>query len=125
MIASRRAVGLTPVVAKASAGAIARVPVARVGNLAQAAKALKDAGFWLVGADAHGEQTPYEVDFTQPLVLVVGGEGKGLSRLLAEKCDWLVKLPLGGELESLNASVAGGVLMYEAVRQRWAKARQG
>jgi 23S rRNA (guanosine2251-2'-O)-methyltransferase len=118
-------VGLTPVVAKASAGAIARVPVARVGNLGQAAKTLKDAGFWLVGADAHGEQTPYEVDLAVPLVLVIGGEGKGLGKLLGEKCDFLVKLPLGGELESLNASVAGGVLMYEAVRQRWAKGRQG
>jgi 23S rRNA (guanosine2251-2'-O)-methyltransferase len=124
IIASRRAVGLTPTVAKASAGAISRVPVARVGNLTQAAEALKSAGFWLVGADAHGEQTPYQVDLTQPLVVVIGGEGKGLSRLLAEKCDWRVTLPLGGELESLNASVAGGVLMYEAVRQRWVKAQQ-
>ncbi|MDB5096966.1 MAG: rlmB, partial [Cyanobacteria bacterium RYN_339] len=123
VIASRRAVGLTPVVAKSSAGAHARVPVARVGNLAQAAAQLKQAGFWLVGADAEGEKLPYEVDLAVPLVIVIGGEGKGLGRLLAEKCDFLVKLPLGGELESLNASVAGGVLMYEAVRQRWVKDR--
>ena len=120
VIPSRRAVGLTPTVAKASAGAVDRVPVARVVNLAQALTTLKKAGFWLVGADAGGEQLPYELDLTRPLVVVVGGEGKGLSRLIAERCDHLVRLPLGGELESLNASVAGGLLMYEAVRQRWA-----
>lgn len=121
VIPNRRAVGLTPVVAKSSAGAVTRVPIARVGNLAQAAETLKKAGFWLVGADASAEKLPYEVDLTQPLALVIGGEGKGLSRLLADKSDMLVKLPLGGDLESLNASVAGGVLMYEAVRQRWVK----
>lgn len=124
VIPARRAVGLTPVVAKASAGAIDRLPVARVGNLAQALAALKKAGFLLVGADSEGEHLPYEVDMTQPLVLVIGGEGKGLGRLLAERCDHRVRLQLAGELESLNASVAGGVLMYEAVRQRWAAAPQ-
>ncbi len=120
VIPGRRAVGLTPTVAKASAGAVDRVPVARVINLAQALQTLKKAGFWLVGADAGGEKLPYELDLTQPLVLVIGGEGKGLSRLLAERCDVRVHLPLGGELESLNASVAGALIMYEAVRQRWA-----
>ncbi|HEY9721604.1 MAG TPA: 23S rRNA (guanosine(2251)-2'-O)-methyltransferase RlmB [Oscillatoriaceae cyanobacterium] len=121
VIPNRRAVGLTPVVAKSSAGAVSRVPIARVGNLAQAAETLKKAGFWMVGADAAAEKLPYEVDLTQAIALVIGGEGKGLSRLLADRSDMLVKLPLGGDLESLNASVAGGVLMYEAVRQRWAK----
>jgi 23S rRNA (guanosine2251-2'-O)-methyltransferase len=121
IIPSRRAVGLTPTVHKASAGAVARVPVARVGNLVQAVETLHNAGFWLAGADARGKALPYEIDMTVPIVVVVGAEGKGLSKLLGDKCDWLVHLPLGGELESLNASVAGGVLMYEAVRQRWAK----
>lgn len=121
IIPSRRAVGLTPTVHKASAGAVARVPVARVGNLVQAVETLHNAGFWLAGADARGKALPYEIDMTVPIVVVVGAEGKGLSKLLGDKCDWLVHLELGGELESLNASVAGGVLMYEAVRQRWAK----
>lgn len=121
IIPSRRAVGLTPTVHKSSAGALARMPVARVGNLAQAVETLHAAGFWLAGADARGKSLPYEIDMTVPLVVVIGAEGKGLSKLLGDKCDWLVHLELGGELESLNASVAGGVLMYEAVRQRWVK----
>ncbi|MEB3222447.1 MAG: 23S rRNA (guanosine(2251)-2'-O)-methyltransferase RlmB [Candidatus Sericytochromatia bacterium] len=118
IIPNRRAVGLTPVVAKVSAGAVDRVPVARTGNLSQAAEALKARGFWLVGADAEGEALPWELDLRRPLVLVLGAEGKGLSRLLATRCDHRVRLPLAGELESLNASAAGAVLMYEAVRQR-------
>ncbi|MEB3330577.1 MAG: 23S rRNA (guanosine(2251)-2'-O)-methyltransferase RlmB [Candidatus Sericytochromatia bacterium] len=118
IIPNRRAVGLTPVVAKVSAGAVDRVPVARTGNLSQAAEALKAKGFWLVGADADGEALPWELDLRRPLVLVLGAEGKGLSRLLASRCDHRVRLPLAGELESLNASAAGAVLMYEAVRQR-------
>jgi 23S rRNA (guanosine2251-2'-O)-methyltransferase len=121
IIPSRRAVGLTPTVHKASAGSLARMPICRVGNLSQAVETLHAAGFWLAGADARGKSLPYEIDMTVPLVVVIGAEGKGLSKLLGDKCDWLVHLPLGGELESLNASVAGGVLMYEAVRQRWAK----
>lgn len=118
IIPNRRAVGITPVVAKVSAGAVDRVPVARTGNLSQAADTLKKNGFWLVGADASGETLPYDVDLTQPIVVVIGAEGRGLSRLLATHCDHLVKLPLAGELESLNAGAAGAVLMYEAVRQR-------
>ncbi|MEB3198035.1 MAG: 23S rRNA (guanosine(2251)-2'-O)-methyltransferase RlmB [Candidatus Sericytochromatia bacterium] len=118
IIPNRRAVGLTPVVAKVAAGALDRVPVARTGNLSQAATRLKEAGFWLVGADAAGESLPYALDLTRPLVLVLGAEGRGLARLLAERCDHRVRLPLAGELESLNASAAGAVLMYEAVRQR-------
>jgi 23S rRNA (guanosine2251-2'-O)-methyltransferase len=118
IIPNRRAVGLTPVVAKVSAGAVDRVPVARTGNLSQAAEALKARGFWLIGADADGEALPWELDMRRPLVLVLGAEGKGLSRLLASRCDHRVRLPLAGELESLNASAAGAVLMYEAVRQR-------
>lgn len=123
VIPNRRAVGLTPVVYKASAGAAARVPVARVGNLTNAIKTLKDAGFWLVGADADAERMPYDVDLAgAPVAIVLGSEGKGLGTTVAKACDHVVKLPLGGQLESLNASVAGGVLMYEVVRQRLAKA---
>ena len=118
IIPNRRAVGITPVVAKVSAGAVDRVPVARTGNLSQAAELLKKSGFWLVGADAAGESLPYDVDLTVPVVLVIGAEGRGLSRLLATHCDHRVKLPLAGDLESLNASAAGAILMYEAVRQR-------
>lgn len=123
IIPNRRAVGITPTVYKSSAGAAARVPVARVGNLANALKTLKDAGFWLVGADAGADQMPYEVDLVgAPVAIVLGSEGKGLGTAVAKACDHIVKLPLGGQLESLNASVAGGVLMYEVVRQRLAQA---
>ncbi len=118
IIPNRRAVGLTPVAAKSAAGAVGRVPVARVGNLAQCADKLRKAGFWLVGADISDATLPYDTDLTQPLVLVIGSEGFGLAHLLRQKCDATVKLPLGGQMESLNASVAGGILMYEAVRQR-------
>lgn len=121
VIPNRRAVGVTPVAAKSSAGATARVPIARVGNLAQAAETVKKAGFWLIGAEGEAEKTVYEVDMTQPLCLVIGSEGKGLGRLMGDKCDHRVKLPMQGEMESLNASVAGGIMMYEAVRQRLAK----
>lgn len=118
IIPNRRAVGLTPVAAKSAAGAVGRVPVARVGNLAQCADKLRKAGFWLVGADVSDATLPYDTDLTRPLVLVIGSEGFGLAHLLRQKCDATVKLPLGGQMESLNASVAGGILMYEAVRQR-------
>lgn len=121
IIPSRRAVGVTPVAVKVSAGAASRVPIARVGNVVQAAETLQKAGFWLVAADADAEKLPYEIDLTHAIVLVIGAEGKGVSRLLADRCDQLVKLPMEGQIESLNASVAGGILMYEAVRQRWAK----
>ncbi|MDA8443073.1 MAG: 23S rRNA (guanosine(2251)-2'-O)-methyltransferase RlmB [Peptococcaceae bacterium] len=121
IIPKRRAVGLTGAVAKAAAGAVEYVPVARVANLSQALAKLKDAGCWVVGADMQGEKYPYDVDLQGPLVLVIGGEHKGLGRLLRENCDFVVKIPMFGQISSLNAGVAGSVLMYEAVRQRLQK----
>ena len=121
IIPKRRSAQVTAVVARTSAGAAAFVPVARVSNLAQAIDALKLRGVWIAGADAAAEQTAYEADLTGPLAIVIGSEGKGLSRLIREKCDYLVKLPLLGRIRSLNASVAAGILLYEAVRQRTAR----
>lgn len=118
IIPQRRAVGLTGTVEKSSAGAVAYTPVARVTNLVRAIEDLKEAGFWVVGAEAEGPHLPYEVDMTGPIALVVGSEGAGMGRLVSEKCDFIVRLPLLGQVPSLNASVAGGVLLYEIVRQR-------
>lgn len=118
IIPQRRAVGLTGTVEKSSAGAVAYTPVARVTNLVRAIEDLKEAGFWVVGAEAEGPHLPYEVDMTGPIALVVGSEGSGMGRLVSEKCDYIVRLPLLGQVPSLNASVAGGVLLYEIVRQR-------
>lgn len=119
VVPQRRSVGLTAAVARASAGAVEHVPVARVVNLARAMEDLKDAGFWLVGADMDGDQLPWEVDLTGPVGLVIGGEGEGISRLVKKRCDYLVRLPMRGKVASLNAGVAGALLLFEAVRQRW------
>ena len=121
LIPKRRSVPLTATVAKTSAGAIEYVPVARIGNIAQTLKALKDKGFWVAGADMDGTQNYYEADLTGPLVLVVGSEGKGMGRLTKEACDFIVKMPMTGRINSLNASVAGSILMYESMRQRLLK----
>mgnify|MGYP000337704481 CR=1 FL=1 len=118
LIPKRRSVPLTATVAKTSAGAIEYVPVARIGNIAQTIKKLKDKGFWVAGADMDGSQNYYEADLTGPLVLVVGSEGKGMGRLTKEQCDFIVRMPMVGRINSLNASVAGSILMYEAMRQR-------
>ncbi len=118
IIPKRRAVGLTAVVAKASAGAIEYVPVAKVTNLSQTIDKLKQEGVWIVGSDIQGTQDYYEADLKGPMGLVIGSEGKGMSRLIKEKCDFLVKIPMIGEIDSLNASVAGAVIMYEVLRQR-------
>lgn len=118
VIPKRRAVPLTGTVAKISAGAIEHVPVARVANLSQAIVELKDNGYWIVGADASAKENYWQMDLTGPIVIVVGSEGSGISRLVAEHCDFLVKLPMRGQLSSLNASVATAVLLYETVRQR-------
>ena len=112
---------VTPTVVKSSAGATAHLPIARVTNLRRALEGLKSTGLWVVGAAAGEGQEPWEVDFTAPTVLVIGSEGWGLRRLVGETCDVLVRIPMQGELGSLNASVAGGVLLYEACRQRLAK----
>ncbi|MGI6566715.1 MAG: 23S rRNA (guanosine(2251)-2'-O)-methyltransferase RlmB [Firmicutes bacterium] len=118
VIPKRRAVGLTATVAKVSAGAVEYVPVAQVTNLSRAIAAVKEAGFWVVGADMDGEMVHFEADLTGPLALVIGGEGKGLARLTRETCDLTVRLPMYGSINSLNAAVAAAVMMYEVVRQR-------
>ncbi|MDA8065792.1 MAG: 23S rRNA (guanosine(2251)-2'-O)-methyltransferase RlmB [Thermaerobacter sp.] len=118
IIPQRRSCGLTGAVAKAAAGAEEYVPVSAVVNLVRTLRELEDAGLWAVGADPTGERSYTEVDLCPPTVLVLGGEGKGLSRLVREGCDLLVRIPMRGTLASLNVSVAGALLMYEAVRQR-------
>lgn len=118
IIPKRRAVGLTATVAKTSAGAINYTPVARVTNLAATIEELKKYGIWFVCADMGGEPM-YRLDLTGPIGLVIGNEGEGVSRLVKEKCDFVASIPMKGEIDSLNASVAAGVLAYEIVRQRW------
>ena len=117
IIPKRRAVALTAGVAKAAAGAVAYVPVARVSNLAQTIEALKKEGVWVAGAAMGGTEV-YKQNLTGPLAIVIGSEGKGLGRLVAEKCDFLLSLPMQGKINSLNASVATGVILYEVLRQR-------
>ena len=117
IIPKRRAVGLTATVAKTSAGALNYTPVAKVTNLVKTIEELKEKGLWFVCADMDGE-TMYELNLTGPIGLVVGNEGEGVSRLVKEKCDFIAGIPMKGEITSLNASVAGGILAYEIVRQR-------
>lgn len=118
VIPKRRAVGLTPTVAKTSAGAIEHVPVARVTNLNRTADELKEQGVWLVASDADAPDGYDQIDYTVPIAIVIGNEGKGISRRLKEKCDFTVGLPMKGKVSSLNASVAAALLMYEVVRGR-------
>lgn len=118
IIPKRRSAGLTAAVAKASAGAVEHVPVARVANLAQTIDVLKERGVWVAGADASAERDVYATDLKLPLAIVIGNEGKGLGRLVRERCDFLLKLPMFGTINSLNASVAAALLLYETVRQR-------
>lgn len=119
IIPKRRAVPLTEGVAKASAGAVEYVPVARVSNIVQTMEQLKKEGCWIVGTSLNGKVL-YEQDLRGPLVVVIGSEGSGLSKLTEEKCDFLVTIPMQGQINSLNASVATGVVLYEVVRQRMA-----
>lgn len=118
IIPKRRAVGLTAVVAKASAGAVEYVPVAKVTNITQTIDMLKERRIWITGADIQGKEQYYEANLKGPIALVIGSEGKGISRLVREKCDFLVRIPMKGEIESLNASVASAIMMYEVFRQR-------
>ena len=118
IIPKRRAVGLTATVAKASTGAIEHIPVVRVTNIAQAIDKLKENGVWIAGTDAKGSKDYRQMDATLPLGLVIGSEGKGMGRLIKEKCDFLIHLPMVGHVTSLNASVAGGILLYEIFKQR-------
>lgn len=118
IIPKRRAAGLTATVAKTSAGASEYVPVARVANIAQTIDQLKKQGIWIAGTDVKADTFIYEQDMIMPLAIVIGNEHKGMGRLTKEKCDFLIKLPMKGPIQSLNASVAAAVVMYEAVRQR-------
>lgn len=117
IIPKHRAVGLTATVAKTSAGALNYTPVAKVTNLAKTMEELKDRGLWFVCADMGGESM-YRLNLTGPIGLVIGNEGEGVSRLVKEKCDFIASIPMKGNIDSLNASVATGVLAYEIVRQR-------
>ena len=118
VIPERRAAGLSDTVERASAGALAHLPVARVKNLVRAMEEIKEAGYWLVGLDERAEPRHTEVDFKVPLGIVLGGEGKGLHELVRERCDFLVSIPTTGPVRTLNVSVAAGVVLFEAVRQR-------
>ncbi|MBV9280855.1 MAG: 23S rRNA (guanosine(2251)-2'-O)-methyltransferase RlmB [Chloroflexi bacterium] len=118
IVPERRSAPLSGAVAKVSAGAVSHLPVAEVTNLARALDEVRHAGIWVVGLDGTAEATIFSLDLTIPLLLVIGGEGEGLRRLTRERCDFLARLPMLGPMESLNASVAGSIAMYEAVRQR-------
>ncbi|MEZ7171995.1 23S rRNA (guanosine(2251)-2'-O)-methyltransferase RlmB [Sporosarcina sp. OR05] len=118
IIPKRRSVGLTGVVAKASTGAIEHIPVVRVNNLSQTVEDLKKRDVWIAGTDAKGSQDYRKMDATLPLAIIIGSEGKGMSRILKEKCDFLYHLPMVGQVTSLNASVAAALLMYEVFRKR-------
>ena len=117
LIPKHRSCPLSATVAKTSAGAVEHVPVARVGNLVQTIKKLKQEGLWVAAADMDGKDY-YDTDLTGPLLLIIGSEGQGVGRLVKEQCDFVVRIPMVGRINSLNASVAGSILMYEAMKQR-------
>ena len=118
VIPKHRAAGITPTVVKASAGAAEYLPVAQVTNLARAIDDLKKQGVWIAGLDAAGTKAYDEVDWKGPMAIVVGAEGAGLGRIIAERCDFLVRLPMRGHVDSLNAAVAGSIVLYHAWRKR-------
>ena len=118
IIPKDKAVGITPIVVKASAGAAAYLPVAQVTNLVRTMSELKDEGFWFVGVDQGGEKDYDQADFQGPMGLVFGSEGKGLRRLVRENCDFVVSIPMYGKVDSLNVSVAAALIFFEARRQR-------
>jgi 23S rRNA (guanosine2251-2'-O)-methyltransferase len=118
VLPKRHSCGISAAVVKASAGAALHLPVARVVNVARALGQCKEAGYWTVGLDMGGAQSVSQLDTTLPLVLVVGGEDRGLRRLVKEKCDFLVALPLKGKISSLNLSVAAGVVLYQILEKR-------
>ncbi len=118
VIPERRAAGLSDTVERASAGALAHLPIARVKNLVRAMEEMKEAGYWLVGLDERAEKKYTEVDLKGPVGIVLGNEGEGLHELTRKRCDFLVSLPTTGPVRSLNVSVAAGVMLFEAVRQR-------
>jgi 23S rRNA (guanosine2251-2'-O)-methyltransferase len=118
IIPERRAAGLTDTVARASAGALAHLPIAKVTNLVRSMEELKEAGYWLVGLDERADKAYTEVDYTSPTGIVMGSEGTGLHELTRKRCDFAVSLPTTGPIKSLNVSVATGVVLFEALRQR-------
>jgi len=118
VIPKRRSAGLTSIVDKTSAGAAEHMRVARVPNLPAALRELKERGLWVYGTDAAGTQSLWETDLTSPVCLVIGSEGDGMGRLVAEKCDFLLRIPMRGKISSLNASAAAAVVIYEILRQR-------
>jgi 23S rRNA (guanosine2251-2'-O)-methyltransferase len=124
VIPERRAAGLTDTVARASAGALAHLPVAKVTNLVRTMEELKGAGYWLVGLDEQGDKNYTEVDYTSPVGIVLGSEGQGLHELTRKRCDFVVSLPTTGPVRSLNVSVAAGVVLFEALRQRRSSSRK-
>ena len=118
VLGRNRTVQLTPVVSKVAAGAAEVQPIAQVGNLARFLASLQEAGVWVVGMDEEGEKVLFDADLTGALAIVMGAEGQGLRRLTKERCDFLVRLPMQGVVESLNISVAAGICLYECLRQR-------
>jgi 23S rRNA (guanosine2251-2'-O)-methyltransferase len=124
VIPERRAAGLTETVSRASAGALEHLPVARVTNLARAMEEMKEAGFWLVGLDERAAQSYTGADFAGRTGIVLGGEGHGLHELTRKRCDFLVSIPTTGPVRSLNVSVAAGIVLFEAVRQRQKKEKE-
>jgi 23S rRNA (guanosine2251-2'-O)-methyltransferase len=121
VIPERRSAGLTDTVARASAGALAHLRVAKVTNLAQTMEELKEAGYWLIGLDEGADKSYTEADYRSPVGIILGGEGKGLHDLTRKRCDFVVSLPTTGPVKSLNVSVAAGVVLFEALRQRHAR----
>lgn len=118
VVPERRAAGLTETVAKAAAGALERLPVARVGNLSQALEQLKKRGYWLYGLDERGDRDYDKAEYAEPAAFVLGGEGKGLHEMIRRRCDFLVRIPMAGHISSLNVSVAAGVVLFDWKRRR-------
>ncbi len=118
IIPKRRAVGVTEIVVKTSVGATQYVPVVRVNNINETIRELKDRGVWIVGTDGNADKLYYEQDLTGPIAIIIGSEGRGMNSLTMKNCDYLVKIPMMGKITSLNASVSGGIIMFEALKQR-------
>ncbi len=118
IIPSRRSTNVTPVVVKTSAGATEYIKVAKVTNISRSIEKLKQSGYWIVGTDVNGDKNYFDMDLKGKIVIVIGSEGDGMSRIVRQNCDFLVRIPMMGGVTSLNASVSAGILMYEALRQR-------
>ena len=118
MIPKHHAASVNQTVAKTSAGASEHLPVAKVTNIVSTLEELKSKGLWIVGTNTAAEKVYTEIDYTMPIAMVIGNEGKGIRQLVKEKCDFVVKIPVYGKVESLNASVAGALILYEVVKKR-------